>query len=112
MNPDYNIPLFAREDEEKDGSKEEGLPSPPSGELEATRNGNEGEKSPPKVLTAHELHMLLEEKLTTKKESVSALISQLMENPEGNVCLQIDTLYIAWAFNFTVHADWPAKASA
>ncbi len=45
----------------------------------------EGENDPRKVLTPEELQLQLVEKLTQKKASISLVVSQLMENPEGNV---------------------------
>ena len=50
--------------------------------------GEEGEKDeeePPRVLTAAELLAECEEKLAKKKESISLIESQLVENPEGSV---------------------------
>ncbi len=82
--PSFFILLFACEDGDCDDS-EESLPSSAE-ELEVNEEDHEeGEKDTPKAMTAEELRKQCEEKLTTKKEAVSLLVSQLMENPEGNV---------------------------
>ena len=52
----------------------------------------EGEESSV-PLTTVELFVQREEKLAKKKESIAAIVSQLMENPEGNVGKDIGCLY-------------------
>ena len=67
---------FLGEDEESEDSLEHS-PSP----AREPEDDEEGEKGTSKVMTAEEL----QEKLTKKKEAISLVVSQLMENPEGNV---------------------------
>lgn len=44
-------------------------------------------------MTAVELFVQREEKLAKKKESIAAIVSQLMENPEGNVRKDVASHY-------------------
>ena len=69
----------------EDGETADSMESSPSPAEETCCDDKEGEKDPPKVLTAAELLMQREEKTATKKESISVAVSQLMEDPEGNV---------------------------
>lgn len=74
--------LTCLHDEEEDES--EMSPSPPPEHHEETGDNEDRHEAPPRVLTAQEL----QEKLTAKKESISSILSQLMENPEGNVIIK------------------------
>lgn len=60
--------------------------SPPTSEVGPAKASSDDEKCTPKAaLTAVELFVQTEERLAEKKETISLVGSQLMENPEGNV---------------------------